>query len=94
MSAIAPVYNKNKGLEGVITTDVLLSSFNKFLDKEANEINGNISIVDSNGTVWLHSDHTPNAPMHHDISRIDTIENTIVKETILYIEKVGFDNAL
>ncbi|MHC5781999.1 sensor domain-containing diguanylate cyclase [Aliivibrio fischeri] len=94
LSAISPVYNKNKELEGVITTDVLLTSFNKFLDKEADEINGNISIVDSNGTVWLHSDHNPNAPMHHDISRIDSIENPIVKETILYIEKVGFDNAL
>ncbi|WP_196587898.1 EAL domain-containing protein [Aliivibrio fischeri] len=94
LSAISPVYNKNKELEGVITTDVLLTSFNKFLDKEADEINGNISIVDSNGTVWLHSDHNPNAPMHHDISRINSIENPIVKETILYIEKVGFDNAL
>ncbi|MUK48203.1 EAL domain-containing protein [Aliivibrio fischeri] len=94
LSAIAPVYNKNKEIEGVVTTDVLLTSFNTFLDQEAEDISGNISIVDSHGTVWLHSDHTHDAPMHHDINRIDTIKNPVVRETILYIEQVGFDNAL
>ncbi|MGF1803815.1 EAL domain-containing protein [Aliivibrio sifiae] len=94
LSAIAPVYNKNKKLEGVLTTDVMLRSFNIFLNKEAKEISGNISIVDASGMIWLHSNHNPNAPFHHSIDRLDSIKDPVTKETVRYINSVGFNHVL
>lgn len=92
LSAITPIYNKNKKLEGVLTTDVMLSSFNFFLNKEAKEISGNISIVDNSGVVWLHSNHNPNSPLHHNIDRLDSIKDAVTKETVRYIDNVGFNH--
>lgn len=94
LSAIAPIYNKEKQLQGVITTDVMLSSFNAFLDKEAQAISGDIAILDKSGQVWLHSGHSPDAPFNHSIARLETIKNPITKEIVRYIDKVGFNNVI
>lgn len=93
LSAIVPIYDGNHQFTGVLTTDVMLSSFNHFLDNEALEISGNISILDKHGNVWAHSNHNP-AHLTHTLQRLDSMKNPVTKETIRYISEVGFQEAV
>lgn len=93
LSAIAPIYDKNHQLAGVLTTDVMLSSFNRFLDKEAQEISGNISILDEKGNTWVHSNHN-NDYLTHSLQRLKSIKNPVIQETIRYIAEIGFQEAI
>ena len=93
LSALAPVYDKRHHLAGVLTTDVMLSSFNTFLNQEAKEISGSISILDEKGNVWIHSNHNEKYA-NHKIDRLKDINDPVTRETIRYISDIGFSKAI